>query len=61
MAWNNLGTLRRAQLQINEAINCYEKALDLNGNFSVALTNLLQTLQQANRFDVIDCVACRRR
>ena len=52
MAWNNKGVALRKLGKIEDAINCYNKALSIDSDLSRALLNKARALKMQKKFDL---------
>ena len=52
MAWNNKGVALRKLGKIEDAINCYNKALSIDPDLSRALLNKARALKMQKKFDL---------
>lgn len=49
--WNNLGNVYRRMEKSAKAIECYQKAIELDRNYALAYVNLASTLFNLERYD----------
>lgn len=57
--WNNLGNVYRKQEKNARAIECYQKAIEMDKNFLPAYTNMACTLLNLERYDSAKLILTR--